>query len=684
MDDSVFVATARQKWVGVWFRPTEGDVLVFPSTSEWKAAADDPMLRITLPDLQVEKRPNPFPAGVVQAGTPATAAWICVRRGRSGPGTLHDESFRALPARWPDARGSLRCATPDGRYLVIARAKKHYERAFVARFGLDLVETEQGRSVADFSCMIPIEATAVAVEATGSQVAIGTGDGLVRVLDAETNEARQWQAHKGEITSVIFLARTGALLSCGVDGTLGRWDPGGGKALVDPVRLPGAPRLLATDAAGRLLLASCFDGSLRCFDAETLEEQIRLIGNRWHAAHVALSADGQWAASFGAGRRDVRLWRTDDDTPPRVLRGHRSYAYGVSFRPDGARIATAEWDGVVCVWCRRTGRELLRRDVTPGVIYGIAYSGDGRRLSVTTRRPGRSETVLLDAETLERLAYEHGDARGYHSVYNSGFRTDADVLLSARRSVDGIDDVTLLDPVSFEVRGVIPRASHGLVGAPGVLATGDRGDPRLVRFFDPATGVSTGALRLAHDLAAVPQLDPRGGRIAVLVRQDGKTSLIRVYEVASGRLISQLALPWSDYSGTGSPKMVFSRDGRRLFTGSADADLAVWDVDSGERLTSLKGHHDYIMGIAMSPDGKTLATSSGDLTVRLWDVRSRRERYLEYRAMMDALERMKPHVDAILAADPDRAVAVEAIRDDGSLDLLHREAALQLLAGSPR
>ena len=43
-------------------------------------------------------------------------------------------------------------------------------------------------------------------------------------------------------------------------------------------------------------------------------------------------------------------------------------------------------------------------------------------------------------------------------------------------------------------------------------------------------------------------------------------------------------------------------------------------------VATLKGHKEYVSGIAFYPDSKMLVSASGDGTVRLWDVAAGKER----------------------------------------------------------
>ena len=65
---------------------------------------------------------------------------------------------------------------------------------------------------------------------------------------------------------------------------------------------------------------------------------------------------------------------------------------------------------------------------------------------------------------------------------------------------------------------------------------------------------------------------------------------------------------------SGYSAVAFSSDGTRLATGS-DNGILLWDVDSGEQITTLGGH-------TLSPDGSRLAAVSGDGKILVWDVDS--------------------------------------------------------------
>jgi WD40 repeat protein/serine/threonine protein kinase len=89
---------------------------------------------------------------------------------------------------------------------------------------------------------------------------------------------------------------------------------------------------------------------------------------------------------------------------------------------------------------------------------------------------------------------------------------------------------------------------------------------------------------------------------------------IHLWDAATGQEIGKLA-------GHGSwvSFLIFSPDGKKLTSSSADQTIRIWDVDSQKCVDVLRGHRQEIWSLAMLPDDKTLVSGGKDGTVCFWD-----------------------------------------------------------------
>lgn len=67
--------------------------------------------------------------------------------------------------------------------------------------------------------------------------------------------------------------------------------------------------------------------------------------------------------------------------------------------------------------------------------------------------------------------------------------------------------------------------------------------------------------------------------------------------------------------------MAINPDEKVLAVGYLDSTIKLWNLATGEQLTTLTGHSDRVMSLAFSPDGTLLASGGTDGTVGLWGVK---------------------------------------------------------------
>src|SRR5439155_1026625 len=109
---------------------------------------------------------------------------------------------------------------------------------------------------------------------------------------------------------------------------------------------------------------------------------------------VAFSPDGQTLA-MGLDDGTVRLWDLERGEVKATLPAHKGPVWSVAFAKTGL-LATASDDGTVKLWRPGSGspERVLKHEDS---VRAVAFSHDGKRLVIGTRRTGRVR--LWDVDT---------------------------------------------------------------------------------------------------------------------------------------------------------------------------------------------------------------------------------------------------------------------------------------------
>jgi WD40 repeat protein len=140
---------------------------------------------------------------------------------------------------------------------------------------------------------------------------------------------------------------------------------------------------------GRLLAFGTLRGDLRWLDAETGEILETTSGDQ-RTMQVDFSGDGSRLASASV-YGTVALWDPSSFERVTSFRAHLLGAQGVTFSPDGRRLATGGGTSrdAVRLWDLSTYRELITLPGQSTVFRFVVFSNDGRWLAACSRDEGK-------------------------------------------------------------------------------------------------------------------------------------------------------------------------------------------------------------------------------------------------------------------------------------------------------
>ena len=456
---------------------------------------------------------------------------------------------------------------------------------------------------------------------------------------------RRLAGHTGQVRWTGF-GPDGALLSAGLDGTVRRWEAEQSTILT---RVPEAASLNAVLplADGSMILGGKFSAWRWQRGSDAPPELVVERTTPWWA----VSPDEKWLAgsatwSLSAAAPVNAVLRSLTDGAEREIPG--SGNWGV-FAPDSATFISGVRDGHFRRWSGAgfsvAGEVLDGAPEQASVCLGLTFSPDGTRLAA-----GLSSGALLLWEWPSGKRLHRVELHAGKGVWRPAFSADGTLVATA-----GSDRTACITDVASgrvlrQVRGHEGEVHCAAFSPDGKsLATGSKEPevrrwpldlPEARRAAAPKTKAppvfdATGALAVmadgVHPLSVRRTADwseaatfGQAEEWPLAFVEDGRVFLttMRFWEVTrwdwkSGTALSVVRLE-KPPEGSG-PAVALSPDARWLAGGTGPGLVVIWDVLTGKIAARLAGHRGEMMGLVFSPDGNWLATGGADRQPRVWN-----------------------------------------------------------------
>jgi WD40 repeat protein len=329
---------------------------------------------------------------------------------------------------------------------------------------------------------------------------------------------------------------------------------------------------------------------------------------------LCFSPDGSLLAV--AGFHEVLLWKAEGSELVGRLVGLSERVESLAFSPDGKRLAVCGGRparmGEVQVWDVAKRKLLLSAPVSYDTVYGVSWSPDGTKIAF-----GCVDNTVraIDSKSGEQVLY-----MGSHTdwVLDTIFSADGSHLMSVGRDMSAkltevgtqrfIDNITSITPGALK-GGLAAVARHPKRDE--ILIGGSDGEPKLYRVFRQTIRVIGDDSNMIRKFPALP------GRIySVCVSNDGK-------RIAAGSSLDgagQVVVYGYDFD-TGLPPNIKAIQEKVVTARSAEeaATLEKYHTQGVKQIASVKVTESAIYAVAFRPDGKVLAAAGADGMVRLFN-----------------------------------------------------------------
>lgn len=295
---------------------------------------------------------------------------------------------------------------------------------------------------------------------------------------------------------------------------------------------------------------------------------------------------------------------------------------------------------VVHIWDTATGKAMLQLPMgvpteAGAVGHSLRFNKDGTRLAVSSQNSSPSPNGLDVDQSGSGQVFVFDIATGKRSLFVERFKVGRMANIGLSLSPDGERVAVITAQREVKIWDVSGRNEAVTIALPAdhsawstqfsadakqLLVMGIGSDPKIkgpsafATVWATATGQQKEPLRLPPNAAFLLAADWELKHFAVT---RGDNPNITIWNAQGG----DGALPSIAVEDRGDLHIVFSPQGDCVAILASDEPvIGIWDVATGRKRLTLRGHISSIVGMAFSGGGKQLVAVARDGSVKVWDV----------------------------------------------------------------
>ncbi|WGV26407.1 protein kinase domain-containing protein [Halotia branconii] len=292
----------------------------------------------------------------------------------------------------------------------------------------------------------------------------------------------------------------------------------------------------------------------------------------------------------------------------------------LSISSDNNTLASGD-DKIIRLWDLNTKKLLTSLEAHSQSVTSVAFSPDGKTLATASD----DKTIKLwNLNTFHEIVTLCGHS---HAVKSIAFSPDGQILASGSWDKKVILwDINTNTEIYTLTKHQLQVSSVAFSPQGKLLATASF--DRTIHLWQLTTQKSEGQFQnhpcctllgslLGHTRAVLTIAFSPDGKILATGSDD---NTIKLWEVSTGQLITTLSgHSWSVVA------IAFTADGETVISASWDKTVKLWRVSTAEELATLFGHVDSVSAVAVSQVAQLIASGSKDKTIKLWQLVEQQE-----------------------------------------------------------